>query len=87
LLDPGNYGMRIIIDNNRNGKWDPGVLLQKKQPEKIINYNTQVVLKAGWDNEVDFNEKTANDGKSKKPSMDLKDQKKTETEEPPKEEK
>lgn len=75
LLDPGSYGMRIIIDNNRNGKWDPGVLLQKKQPERIINFNTLVVLKAGWDNEVDFNEKTASDGNSKKPLMDLKDPK------------
>jgi len=69
LLQPGNYGMRLIIDANRNGKWDPGVLLKKQQPEKILNYNGNIVLKAGWDNEVDFDEKTTGSIGSGKPSM------------------
>lgn len=54
LLEPGNYKMQLIIDANKNGKWDPGVLFKKTQPEKVINYTTQIVLKAGWDNEIDF---------------------------------
>jgi hypothetical protein len=56
LLNPGNYNMQIILDKNNNGKWDPGVLLKKIQPEKVINYATPIVLKAGWDNEIDFTE-------------------------------
>lgn len=67
LLDPGDYNAQIIIDKNRNGKWDPGVLLSKIQPEKVFNYPTPIVLKAGWDNEVDFNEKNAVVPGKKKP--------------------
>ena len=51
--------MQIIKDANNNGKWDPGVLLQKIQPEKVINYNATITLKAGWDNDVDFTEAAA----------------------------
>ena len=35
-LEPGNYLIRIIIDNNANGKWDTGNYLRKIQPEKVI---------------------------------------------------
>jgi len=54
LLQPGDYGMRIIIDENRNGKWDTGDLFAKKQPEKVIPYYGTINLKAGWEHEVDF---------------------------------
>ena len=65
LLNPGNYQMQIIRDANNNGKWDPGILLQKIQPEKVINYSSAILLKAGWDNDVDFTEATS--GNPKKP--------------------
>jgi len=67
LLDPGDYNARIIIDNNRNGKWDPGVLLKHQQPEKVFNYPGAIVLKAGWDNEIDFNQKNASVPGSREP--------------------
>lgn len=54
LLQPGDYGMRLIADGNRNGKWDPGNLLKKIQPELSIPYKDKLVLKAGWENEIDF---------------------------------
>lgn len=54
LLQPGNYSMRMIIDANHNGKWDPGVLLLHQQPEKVIPHASDLVLKAGWENEADF---------------------------------
>ena len=34
-LKPGSYCIRITEDKNRNGMVDTGVLLQKKQPEKV----------------------------------------------------
>lgn len=70
LLDPGDYNARIIVDNNKNGKWDPGVLLKHQQPEKVINYPTSIVLKAGWDNEIDFNQKNASVPGSKETKPD-----------------
>ncbi|MBL7717866.1 MAG: Ig-like domain-containing protein [Flavipsychrobacter sp.] len=53
-LQPGGYQMRIIVDENRNGSWDTGDLLLKRQPEQVIAYPAPVTLKAGWDNVVDF---------------------------------
>lgn len=54
LLKPGNYGMRIIRDENKNGKWDAGNFFAKKQPENVIPYSAEIILKAGWENEIDF---------------------------------
>lgn len=54
LLPPGQYNMRLIIDANRNGRWDPGNLLLHIPPEKVYPYETTILLKAGWENEIDF---------------------------------
>jgi hypothetical protein len=54
LLQPGNYILRIILDENENGKWDTGNLFEKKHAEKVISYPGNVVLKSGWENEIDF---------------------------------
>jgi hypothetical protein len=54
LLQPGDYGMRIILDENKNGKWDPGDLFARKQPEMVVPYTGSIIIKAGWDNEIDF---------------------------------
>jgi len=53
-LNPGKYTFRIIVDKNRNGKWDPGVLFRHEQPEEVIPYPDVLTLKAGWDNDIDF---------------------------------
>jgi len=54
LMKPGTYSMRIIQDDNRNGKWDAGNFFAKKQPESVIPYSSEIILKAGWENEIDF---------------------------------
>ena len=54
LLQPGNYGMRIITDDNGNGRWDTGDLFAKKQPEIVVPYYSTIAVKAGWEHEVDF---------------------------------
>lgn len=53
-LKPGGYKMRIIIDENKNGKWDTGDLFEKRQPEEVIPYLEPIQLKAGWDSIIDF---------------------------------
>lgn len=53
-IAPGNYTFRIIEDRNGNGIWDSGILFEKKQPEMVIPYSGSVMLKAGWENIVDF---------------------------------
>jgi len=56
-LKPGKYTFRVIVDKNRNGKWDTGDLFAKKQPEEVITYPEQMNLKAGWENTIDFEQK------------------------------
>jgi hypothetical protein len=52
LFIPGDYELRILYDENRNGKWDPGAFFGKrKQPEKVLDLNRKVTVKANWDKE------------------------------------
>jgi hypothetical protein len=53
-VSPGNYKLRLIVDENKNGKWDTGDLFGKKQPELVIPYLLPIMLKPGWENQVDF---------------------------------
>jgi uncharacterized protein (DUF2141 family) len=38
-LDPADYKIRVIIDLNKNGKWDAGNYFKKLEPEPIIYYS------------------------------------------------
>lgn len=51
---PGNYKLRLIVDENENGNWDTGDLFGKKQPELVVPYTLPIMLKPGWENQVDF---------------------------------
>lgn len=53
-LRPASYNLKIVVDENLNGKWDTGDLFEKRQPELVIPYDIPVQLKAGWDNTIDF---------------------------------
>lgn len=74
-LQPATYTMRVIVDKNKNGKWNTGKLLEKIQPEEVIPYNNIINLKAGWENMIDFKEEKKPSGES-----DLSPDKKTLTE-------
>ncbi len=52
-LKPATYTLRVTEDRNRNGRWDPGNLLQKIQPEQT-RWQELEALRANWDVEVDF---------------------------------
>ncbi|MEO7209803.1 MAG: Ig-like domain-containing protein, partial [Chitinophagaceae bacterium] len=54
IFTPGDYTIRILYDENKNGKWDPGNFDTKKQPEITILIPRKVTVKANWDNEVDI---------------------------------
>jgi len=49
LLPPGNYGVRITIDENNNGIWDTGSFLNRRQPEIIKYFDKIIELRANWD--------------------------------------
>lgn len=52
-LKPGTYELRVTEDRNRNGRWDPGDLLQKRQPEPTRQVELEQ-LRANWDVEVNY---------------------------------
>ena len=54
LMTPGEYEIRILFDDNNNGKWDPGNYSKKLQPEKNITLTQKLGVKANWDNERDI---------------------------------
>ncbi len=54
LFKPGEYGLRILDDNNQNGVWDPGSYHLKKQPEKVQSISQLLSIRANWDNERDI---------------------------------
>ncbi len=54
FINPGEYEIRILFDNNNNGKWDTGNYSKKNQPEKAITLKDKLAIKANWDNERDI---------------------------------
>lgn len=53
-LKPGDYQIRLIIDTNKDGKWNPGNFYQKEKPEPVAFYKNEkeitiVNLKANWE--------------------------------------
>ena len=54
LFPPGEYEVRILYDDNKNGKWDPGNFLQKKQPEIVERIPRKINIRNNWDNEINI---------------------------------
>ena len=59
-LKPGKYRLRLIVDENRNGRWNPGNLRERRQPEPVFIFPKILTLSADWeyDEEWDLLEKS-----------------------------
>ena len=53
-LTPAEYKFKIIFDDNRNSKWDPGNFGIKLQPEKVIYFPKDVKVRGNWELEEDW---------------------------------
>lgn len=53
-LDPQKLKARLIHDDNKNGRWDPGSYFSKKEPEKIYYYPGEVQSRANWELELEW---------------------------------
>lgn len=53
-LKPAGYLFKIIYDNNKNNKWDPGNYDLKLQPEEVIYYPKEIKVRANWEIEEDW---------------------------------
>ena len=53
-LTPTRYQLRITEDRNKNGEWDTGSLVQRRQPERIRYWEhpasgREIIAKENWD--------------------------------------
>jgi hypothetical protein len=49
LLSPGMYYVKAIQDRWRNKRWDTGIYVEKRQPEKVFYFPVQLQVRANWD--------------------------------------
>ncbi len=55
LFLPGEYDLRILYDQNKNGKWDPGEFFGRhKQPELVKPVNRKIIVKPAFQNEFEL---------------------------------
>ena len=48
-LNPGEYMLRIVVDENKNGKWDSGNYYERIQPEELIYYPNKINIRKNWE--------------------------------------
>lgn len=54
-LPPGDYSFSVILDTNKNGKWDTGDLKSRTQPEQIDRYTEASKVRANWEVKIPLN--------------------------------
>ncbi|RHJ84870.1 Ig-like domain-containing protein [Parabacteroides sp. AM08-6] len=48
-LKPAKYYVRIVVDLNNNGQWDPGNYAEKRQPEEVFYSPKVYEITQNWD--------------------------------------
>lgn len=55
LFLPGEYNLRLLYDDNKNGKWDPGVFYgEHKQPELVRPIERKLNIRPNWSDEIEI---------------------------------
>lgn len=52
-IAPGEYNIRILIDNNGDGEWSLGNILKNIPPEEVYFYPEALIIRANWERELD----------------------------------
>ena len=53
-IKPGKYQLKYITDNNTDGEWTTGDWESKTQAEEVINYPSEITIRANWDLELEW---------------------------------
>jgi len=53
-LQPAEYRLKVIFDENRNGEWDTGNYSKHLQPEKVSFYPEEIKIRSNWEFEVEW---------------------------------
>lgn len=54
LVEPNQFWLRAIYDDNKNKEWDTGNYLEKRQAEEVIYFSKPIDVRANWDVEQIF---------------------------------
>jgi hypothetical protein len=55
LFEPGEYNLRVLYDDNKNGRWDPGDFFGKhKQPEIVKPLTRKITVRVNWDDTIEI---------------------------------
>jgi len=55
LFLPGEYNLRLLYDDNKNGKWDPGKFYgEHKQPELVKPIERKLNIRPNWSDEIEI---------------------------------
>jgi uncharacterized protein (DUF2141 family) len=54
LVPPGQYTIRILVDEDQDGKWEEGNILENREPEPVFFYTAEetIDLRANWVREI-----------------------------------
>jgi hypothetical protein len=55
LYKPGEYEIRVLYDDNKDGTWTPGSYALKREPELVDAIERKATVKANNDTEIDIN--------------------------------
>ena len=53
-VTPGTYKIRVLIDEDNDGKWSPGNMRNRIEPEPVYIYPDDIVIRADWQTSVDL---------------------------------
>jgi hypothetical protein len=53
-ITPGKYQLKYITDSNMDGEWTTGNWESKTQAEQVINYPSEITIRANWDFELEW---------------------------------
>ena len=54
-VKPGEYYLKLFLDENGNNRWDTGDYSQRRQPETVVYYPEQITIRGGWDTDISWN--------------------------------
>lgn len=52
MLNAGKYRIRILLDENGNGKWDIGDVRKGIRSERYVHHQAEITVRANWEVEV-----------------------------------
>ena len=48
-VEPGEYSIRVLIDNNGNGRWEPGNIFKDLEPESVFFFAEEITIRSHWE--------------------------------------